>query len=145
MIALGRDQLVFEFPEVHPHAKVSIEFQRTLRIPDDGDDYPLPPGLGRFPLRHVDDFADKVPARWRERGGIMLPMFQSEAMWLNFNSTTDYPFLVKIAAGKSRLKMPSERAVAVWYISCSRKACSYPLWADRSVSYSPRRPSHSSP
>ena len=34
----------------------SLVFQRTLRIPDDGRDYPLPPGLGRFPLRHIDDY-----------------------------------------------------------------------------------------
>ena len=48
----------------------SIRFQRTLRIPDDDRTYPLPPGLGRFPLRHVDDFADRVPETWLERGGV---------------------------------------------------------------------------
>ena len=57
MIELIQDQLVFAFPELHPHAKLRIDFQRTLRIPDDGRDYALPPGLGRFPLRHIDDFA----------------------------------------------------------------------------------------
>jgi len=56
--------LVFTFPGVHPQARFSIDFQRTLRIPDDGENYPLPPGLGRFPLRHVDDFAENVPAGW---------------------------------------------------------------------------------
>ena len=55
MIELKKDKLVFSFPEVHPSAKVSISFQRTLRIPDDGDDYPLPPSLGEFPMAHVDD------------------------------------------------------------------------------------------
>jgi len=25
-----------------------VSFQRTLRIPDDGQQYPLPPGLGEF-------------------------------------------------------------------------------------------------
>ncbi len=93
------DTLRFSFPEVHPQARFDLDFQRTLRIPDDGVDYPLPPGLGRFPLRHVDDFADRLPAAWREHGGVMLPMFQSEAMWLNFTSPDDYPFLVKVAAG----------------------------------------------
>jgi hypothetical protein len=52
---------VFSFAEVHPDATLSIEFQRTLRIPADDKSYPLPPGLGRFPLRHVDDFAQNVP------------------------------------------------------------------------------------
>jgi len=98
MIELKKDSLRFWFPEVHADARLSIEFQRTLRIPDDGKDYPLPPGLGRFPLRHVDDYARRVPGTWLERGGVMLPMYQSEALWLNFNS--DYPFAIKIAAGK---------------------------------------------
>lgn len=100
MIELRQDSLVFTFPEVHPQAELRIDFQRTLRIPDDDRTYPLPPGLGRFPVRHVDDFAARVPERWLRRGGVMLPMYQSEAMWLNFSSPTDYPFAVKVAAGK---------------------------------------------
>jgi hypothetical protein len=77
---------------------LQIEFQRTLRIPDDGKIYPLPAGFGNFPLRHVDDDKDTVPARWVERGGVLMPMYQSEALWINF--TTNYPFAVKVAAGK---------------------------------------------
>jgi hypothetical protein len=106
MIELIHDELVFSFPEVHPHAKLHLDFQRTLRIPDDGRDHPLPPGLGRFPLRHVDDFAANVPDSWRERGGVMFPMFQSEAMWILFRCPHDpergvgYPFALKVATGK---------------------------------------------
>ena len=98
MIELRKDRLVFSFPDVHKRAELTIDFQRTLRIPDDGQDYPLPAGLGPFPLRHVDDFADGVPDSWLEHGGVMLPMYQSEAMWLNFSG--DYPVAVKVAAGK---------------------------------------------
>jgi hypothetical protein len=43
MITLETDRLVFRFPEVHADAKCTIEFQRTLRIPNDGKDYPLRP------------------------------------------------------------------------------------------------------
>lgn len=105
MIVLENDSLVFSFPEVHSEAKLSVDFQRTLRIPDDDRGYPLPPGLGSFPLRHVDDFAVRVPDKWLERGGVMLPMYQAEALWLNFSSGGwwgfgDYPFAVKIATGK---------------------------------------------
>jgi len=106
MIELKHNRLVFSFPEVHPQAKLSIEFERTLRIPDDGRTYPLPPGLGSFPLKHIDDFHGNVPREWLEHGGVMLPMYQSEAMWLNFHSSflkehgVPYPFAVKIAAGK---------------------------------------------
>ena len=77
---------------------LQIEFQRTLRIPDDGKIYPLPAGFGRFPVRHVDDYKDTVPAPWIERGGVLMPMYQSEALWINFR--TGYPFAVKVATGK---------------------------------------------
>jgi hypothetical protein len=106
MIELEKDSLVFTFPEVHPDAKFTIDFQRTLRIPDDDKDYPLPPGLGRFPIRHVDDYSKTIPAQWIEHGGVMLPMYQSEALWLNFRSDyiddhkTTYPFVIKMATGK---------------------------------------------
>lgn len=106
MIELRNDNLVFSFPEVHPSASVYIEFQRTLRIPDDNGCYPLPPGLGRFPVRHVDDCATSVPPAWIRHGGVMLPMYASEALWLDFTARYDkerearYPFALKIATGK---------------------------------------------
>jgi hypothetical protein len=106
MIELRHDTLHFSFPDVHPSANLSITFQRTLRIPDDDKTYNLPPGLGAFPLRHVDDFAERVPALWLEHGGVMMPMYQSEAMWLNFTAGYDeergvaYPFAIKVATGK---------------------------------------------
>ena len=98
MIELMNNQLTFRFPEVHKKAVCSIDFQRTLRIPDDNREYPLPPGLGRFPVEHVDDFADKLPDTWRTHGGVFIPMYQSEALWINFSG--HYPCAVKIAAGK---------------------------------------------
>ena len=98
MIELQNDSLVFRFPDVHKDAVLRIGFQRTLRIPDDDKKYPLPPGLGLFPLRHVDDFLDSVPELWMQHGGVMLPMYQSEALWINFRG--DYPFAIKVAAGK---------------------------------------------
>ncbi|MCI0378257.1 MAG: hypothetical protein L0215_11675 [Gemmataceae bacterium] len=105
MIELRRDSLVFSFPEVHPQAQLSVNFQRTLRIPDDGQEYPLPPGLGTFPLVHVDDFGKTVPSGWLEHGGVLLPMYQSEALWILFHSSYvdergQYPFAVQVAAGK---------------------------------------------
>lgn len=81
----------------HATVSASISFQRTLRIPDDGTNYPLPPGLGRFPIRHVDDFA-AVPDAWKQAGGVMLPMHRAEAMWLSF--AAGYPMAVMVAAGK---------------------------------------------
>ncbi len=114
MIELKNNSLTFSFPEVHPSACLTINFQRTLRIPDDDKEYPLPPGLGRFPLQHVDDYSKHVPASWIEHGGVMLPMYQSEAMWINFHSdydidrATSYPFAIKVATGKTNAVTGSE-------------------------------------
>jgi hypothetical protein len=47
--------------------RLDITFQRTLRIPDDGTTYPLPPGLGQFPIRKVEDYANRVAESWRRK------------------------------------------------------------------------------
>jgi len=60
MITLEDDALAFRFPHLHENAICQIRFQRTLRLPDDGKTYPLPAGLGAFPLRHIDDFAGRA-------------------------------------------------------------------------------------
>jgi hypothetical protein len=62
----------------------SLNFQRTLRIPDDGKTYPLPPGLDEFPVCKVDDYISRVPETWKEHGGVFIPMYQREALWINF-------------------------------------------------------------
>ena len=56
MIYLTDDCLEISFPELQNYAGIRINFQRTLRIPDDGQLHSLPPGLGKFPLRHIEDF-----------------------------------------------------------------------------------------
>lgn len=78
----------------------TVSFQRTLRIPDDGRTYPLPPSLGQFPLRRVADYANRVPASWRARGGVFIPMYQREALWMSFSGAHWRPTAVKIAIGK---------------------------------------------
>jgi hypothetical protein len=103
VIELIGDELVVSFPTIHEDAVCRIGFQRTLRIPDDNREYPLPAGLGQFPLHHVDDFASTVPSTWLEHGGVLMPMYQAEAMWIHFGGgrwDEGYPFAIKIAAGK---------------------------------------------
>lgn len=78
----------------------SLNFQRTLRIPDDGKTYPLPPGLGRFPIRKVSDYSDKVPESWIKHGGVFIPMYQREALWIRFGGRHWRPNAVKVAIGK---------------------------------------------
>lgn len=62
-----------------------ITFHRTLRIPDDGKSYPLPPSLGKFHL------SKGVGCE------IDLPMYQREALWINFSAHAKYA--VKIGVG----------------------------------------------
>jgi len=75
---LSNNNLVFD------KSKLSICFQRTLRIPDNGEEYPLPPGLGSFDLFNVNRYAKNLPSKWVSDGGIFLPMYQREALWMNF-------------------------------------------------------------
>jgi hypothetical protein len=70
---------------------------RTLRLPETGT-HPLPPGLGTFPLRSVADYPERAPAQWLERGGVMLPVYQREAMWLSFSATA--PAALQVGVGK---------------------------------------------
>lgn len=85
---------------IHIGKHFSIDFQRTLRIPDDGNIYPLPPGLGRFPVCKVEDYLERVPSLWREHGGVFIPMYQREALWLNFSGAYWRPNAVKVGVGK---------------------------------------------
>ena len=77
-----------------------LNFQRTLRIPDDGKTYPLPPGLGTFPVCKVDDYKERVPEAWADHGGVFIPMYQREALWISFRPRYWKPNAVKIAIGK---------------------------------------------
>lgn len=76
---------------------IRVAFMRTLRIPESGM-HPLPPGLGRFPLRRVEDYPDTVPPQWLAHGGVMLPIYQREAMWLAFYA--DEPAALQVGIGK---------------------------------------------
>lgn len=80
------------------HFKVT--FCRTLRVPDDGKNYPLPAGLGHFPLHAVADYAQRVPCEWLETGGFFLPMYQSEAMYLEFSGQSWRPNIAKAGVGR---------------------------------------------
>lgn len=86
------DQLIFG-------QSLAIDFQRTLRIPDDGKTYPLPPGFGQFPVRRIADYADRVPESWAKRGGVFIPLYQREALWINFLPRHWKPNAVKVAVG----------------------------------------------
>jgi hypothetical protein len=80
------------------HARIS--FHRTLRIPEDGRDYPLPAGFGRLPIVRVEDYADRVPEKWLEQGGFIIPLYQREALFLEFAGVKWRPTIAKVSLGR---------------------------------------------
>lgn len=77
-----------------------LRFERTLRVPDDGKTYPLPPGLGRFEVFRVSDYKDRVPAPWVHDDSVFISLRQSEALWLSFDSAPWKPSAVTVAVGR---------------------------------------------
>lgn len=65
---------------------LAISFERTLRIPNDGRTYPLPPGLGLFPIRVIGE-------------ELVIPMYQREALWIAFEGAWWKPNAVKVGIG----------------------------------------------
>jgi len=99
-IKVEGDRLIF-FNPARKDDQVALTFHRTLRLPCDDKIYPLPPSLGTFPVRRVDDYLDKVPEKWKKQGGVFIPLFQREAMFIQFHNQHDtHPHAVKIAVGK---------------------------------------------
>jgi hypothetical protein len=85
--------------EVRLGRYLRVSFHRTLRIPDDGRAYPLPPSFGRFPVRRVRDFAAAAPPGWRERDGVFIPLYQREALWLGFDGPSWHPTALQVGVG----------------------------------------------
>ena len=79
--------------------RFSFSLQRTLRIPDDGRTYPLPPGLGRFGVHAVSEFSDRIPAAWRGTEAFFIAAYQREAVWIGFDAVLWKPNAVKIGIG----------------------------------------------
>ena len=78
----------------------TISFNRTLRIPEDGKRYNLPAGFGRLPILRVEDVADRVPSKWRQEGGLIIPLYQREALFLEFGGVDWRPTISKVAVGR---------------------------------------------
>lgn len=88
------------FDEICIGRFTKLSFHRTLRIPDDGRSYPLPAGLGRFPINRVEDYASTVPNEWLKEGGFFIPLYQKEAVFIQFEGPGWHPTIAKICVGK---------------------------------------------
>ena len=90
---------------ITPTKRISIDeslrvgIQRTLRIPDDGRTYPLPPALGRLAIRAASDYPAPTAQGWRDGAHFIAPMHAREAAWLQFDARRDAPRAVKIGVG----------------------------------------------
>ncbi|KAI0097558.1 hypothetical protein GGR51DRAFT_577988 [Nemania sp. FL0031] len=98
---LGENKIIVDLApsmekDHHPQS-LTIDLNRTIRVPDNKENADLPPGLGTFPLFRVRDYAANFPPTIAKKGGIFFPMYQREAMWIDF--TADRPFMIKIYAG----------------------------------------------
>jgi hypothetical protein len=73
---------------------LEISFHRTIRMPDDNKLHQLPASLGTFPLFNVSAFGDKLPDNIVQQGGVFLPMWQREALWISFTAPKKYALRV---------------------------------------------------
>src|SRR4051812_40872138 len=89
-VAAEADRLAFD--------GLGITFQRTLRIPDDGREYPLPPGLGVFPIVPAAPYLHRLSGTRIRPDDFLIAMYQREALWLGFDN--DWPPLaISVAIG----------------------------------------------
>ena len=75
------------FLKLEVDRNLHIQFHRTVRMPDDNRLHQLPPSLGVFPLYNVGAFSDRLPESIAKSGGVFLPMWQREAMWIQLESS----------------------------------------------------------
>ena len=98
---LFEHSIVTSFPDLHPEANLEIGFQLNLRRDvNDLNDNHLP-GFGWLPVAYVGDYYKDVPIECSP-DDMILPLYQSEAMSIYFNSNfikehnNGYPFAIKI-------------------------------------------------
>ena len=66
---------------IHIGERFAVGLPAHPADPDDGRVYPLPPGLGPFPVHRVEECAGRVPSSWRVRGGLFhLPLSEGGAV-----------------------------------------------------------------
>ncbi|MFN9300972.1 MAG: hypothetical protein ACK6DZ_25100 [Acidobacteriota bacterium] len=79
--------------------RFSFRLERTLRVPDDGHEHPLPPTFGAFPIYAFAAYSKQLSAAWRGRARYFIPIRQWEALWISFDAPAWRPNAVQIFAG----------------------------------------------
>jgi hypothetical protein len=78
--------------------RVTVSFHRTLRVPDNGDNYPLPPSFGRMMPYACAAHRNQVPRDWLLPDSFFIPLHQREALWLGFDGQAWHPSALVIGA-----------------------------------------------
>lgn len=56
--------------------RLEISLRRTIRVPDNGVSYDLPPDCGPFPIYSVEHYRAGLPDSIVEKGGVFVPMYR---------------------------------------------------------------------
>jgi hypothetical protein len=72
--------------------RLAISFMRTLRVPDTDNsaEQSAPSAVGKFPLFNAAQFSGTLPGKMAEKGGILMPMYQREAMFMLFECESEH-------------------------------------------------------
>jgi hypothetical protein len=84
---------------------LKISFRRTIRVPDNQQVSFLPPDLGAFPLKSVRRYEGRIGAEMSAKGGVFFPMWQSEAMWIDFKASGERDYMVKVCMSYPHLRI----------------------------------------
>jgi hypothetical protein len=79
---------------------LEITFHRTIRMPDDDRLHQLPASLGIFPLFDVRTHTERLPRTIVQQGGVFLPMWQREALWMEFSSSGGRKYALRVFVGR---------------------------------------------
>ncbi|KIY04093.1 uncharacterized protein Z520_00785 [Fonsecaea multimorphosa CBS 102226] len=79
---------------------LKIIFHRTVRMPDDDRIHQLPGSLGAFPLHSVAEYSDRLPDAIVQEGGVFMPMWQREALWMSLEAPYGTYYALRFFVGR---------------------------------------------
>jgi len=99
-----------------PKAKAIVQLKRTLRVPDNGKTYPLPPDLGTMEIYH------------NAKNEYTVPIYQREALWMNFSAERNVAIKIGIGSVNAITGEPWDKDIGVLkqnpqnYVVCPHQA-----------------------
>jgi len=73
----------------------SFALIRTDRVEHDGRVHPMPAHLGRLPIRSASEYRSKVPASWNAAQALFVPVYDGEALWIDFEPDRPHAVMVR--------------------------------------------------